>query len=447
MTAPAQGAAQTAQLPSLDDPGAVGGVRPRIADLRNRTVIVQPLSIARNVPGVQPGSLQDRITANIFVLDGGPLEFGGKPEKFVPHTLVAPTPFLAEGMYISQTNMVQALTASLPGPGKPQGGLVVGVITQGRANNPQHNPPWNIVALEAGDPRRQLAANLLQQFFTGQFRNPEPQQTGAPTPPGGALAYTHAVTMPHTAAGQPVPNYAEIAPPTPPHVLAAQSQVAADYARMQGHPDPAYQAFLAQQAAAAQAAQAAPAAPPVDPAYAAWLASQQQPQAAPAAPVASAPPANVAPTGPGGFYMPGQGAPVAPAAAVPPPPGWSADVWAQLSEQQRAGILASQAPAAAASASATPPFSALLAPRIAQRPPAQTRGASRCCSGVVLALVVGALVARRGILGRGGVRRLVLGAAGGVGLAVRLVVAVSGGDVRAALLDVREVDCGGLDDV
>lgn len=343
MTAPAQGAAQTAQLPSLDDPGAVGGVRPRIADLRNRTVIVQPLSIARNVPGVQPGSLQDRITANIFVLDGGPLEFGGKPEKFVPHTLVVPTPFLAEGMYISQTNMVQALTASLPSPQKPQGGLVVGVITQGRANNPQHNPPWNIVALEAGDPRRQLAASLLQAFFTGQFRNPEPQQTGAPTPPGGALAYTHAVTMPHTAAGQPVPNYAE---------FSSQPAPAGPQA------DPAYQAFLAQQATAAQAVQAATAAaPPVDPAYAAWLASQQQAQAAPAAPAVSAPPANVAQTGPGGFYMPGQGAPVVPAAAVPPPPGWSADVWAQLSEQQRAGILASQAPAATSNAgSSQPPF-------------------------------------------------------------------------------------------
>lgn len=359
MTAPAQGAAQTAQLPSLDDPGAVGGVRPRIADLRNRTVIVQPLSIARNVPGVQPGSLQDRITANVFVLDGGPLEFGGRPEKFVPHTLVVPTPFLAEGVYISQTNMVQALTASLPGPGKPQGALVVGVITQGRANNPQHNPPWNIVALEPGDPRRQLAANLLQQFFTGQFRNPEPQQTGAPTPPGGALAYTHATTMPHDARGNPIPNMAALqqgafpvghpanTPPAMSAVIDATQQAYNQHAATVQNAaavDPAYQAWLAQQ-------QAAQAAPPVDPQYQAWLASQQAAQAVPAVP--SAPPANVAPTGPGGFYMPQS----APPAAAAPPPGWSADVWAQLSEQQRAGILASQAPAAAAApASAVPPF-------------------------------------------------------------------------------------------
>jgi hypothetical protein len=295
MTAPAQGGAPA--LPQLEDPSAIGGVRPRIADLRNRCVIVQPTRIERNVPGVQQGTVQDRITANIFVLDGGPLEFGGKPEKYVPHTLVVPTPFLAEGVYISQTNLVAALVTSLPGPGKPQGSLVVGVIAQGRSNNPQNNPPWNLLALDANDPRRALAAQLLQRFFTGGFTNPEPQQTGAPTPPGGPLAYTHATTMPHDpATGQPIPNLQEFAQP----IQQLQDQVQQDFNRM-------------------QATQ-----PQQDPQYLAWLASQQQP----AQPVASAPPAP-GPL-PGGFY----------GATDAPPAGWSPEVWATLSDAQKQQIRA-----------------------------------------------------------------------------------------------------------
>jgi hypothetical protein len=207
MTYPAQPGAGPA-LPQINDPAAIGGTRPRIADLRNRCVIVQPIAIARNVPGVQAGQVQDRITANIFVLDGGPLEFGGKPEKYVPHTLVVATPYVAEGVYISQTNLVAALLPSLPSPQAPQGGLVIGVIEQGRASKAEFNPPWNLTLLDPADPRRGLAAQILQRFFTGQFVNPEPQQTGAPMPPGGPLAYTHATTMPHDPqTGQPIPTH------------------------------------------------------------------------------------------------------------------------------------------------------------------------------------------------------------------------------------------------
>lgn len=325
MTAPAQTAGPA--LPQIDDPGAIGGVRPRIADLRGRCVIVQPLSIARNVPGVQAGTTQDRITANIFVLDGGPLEFGGKPEKYVPHTLVVSTPYLAEGVYISQTNMVAALTPSLPSPQKPQGGLVIGVISQGRASKPEHNPPWNLVVLEPNDPRRGLASHMLQQFFTGAFVNPEPQQTGAPTPPGGALAYTHATTMPHNpVTGQPIPNLAEFATTTA-SVSHLPAQAATQSFTTGGAPiDPGYAAYLAAQQA--QAAPVAPAAPPVDPAYLAWLASQQAattPSVAPAAPV------DVAPT------------------------GWPQDAWDRLAPEQRASIRASM-PAAAPAANSQPPF-------------------------------------------------------------------------------------------
>jgi hypothetical protein len=316
MTYPAQPGAGPA-LPQINDPAAIGGTRPRIADLRNRCVIVQPIAIARNVPGVQAGQVQDRITANIFVLDGGPLEFGGKPEKYVPHTLVVATPYVAEGVYISQTNLVAALLPSLPSPQAPQGGLVIGVIEQGRASKAEFNPPWNLTLLDPADPRRGLAAQILQRFFTGQFVNPEPQQTGAPMPPGGPLAYTHATTMPHDPqTGQPIPNAAEL-----------QRQPAAT-----------------------------PAAPAQDPQYLAWLASQQQAQQPAAAPV-SAPAATMAPGPmPGGFYGVTGAAPPAPVTDVPPA-GWAPEVWATFSPEQKAAIRASMPqPVAAAPSSQYPPF-------------------------------------------------------------------------------------------
>jgi hypothetical protein len=312
MTYPAQPGAGPA-LPQVNDPAAIGGTRPRIADLRNRCVIVQPMAIARNVPGVQPGSVQDRITANIFVLDGGPLEFGGKPEKFVPHTLVVPTPYVAEGIYISQTNMVTALLPSLPSPQSPQGGLVIGVIVQGKASKAEHNPPWNLALLDPADPRRGLAAQILQRFFTGQFVNPEPVQTGAPMPPGGALAYTHAVTMPHNPqTGQPIPNAAEFSSaPTP-------------------------------------------AVPAQDPQYLAWLASQQPAAAPVSAPAATMPPGPM----PGGFYGVSSTPPAAPASAVDTPlAGWAPEVWSTFTPEQKAAIRASvPQPAAAAAGNGMPPF-------------------------------------------------------------------------------------------
>ncbi len=376
MTAPAQGGPG---IPQLADPGQIGGTRPRIADLRNRCVIVQPLSIARGVPGVQAGTVQDRITANVFVIDGGPLEFGGKPEKYVPHTLVVPTPYLAEGLYISQTNMVSQLSPSLPSPQNPQGGLVVGVIMQGKASKAEHNPPWNLVTLEESDPRRGYAAQLLQAFFTGQFRNPEPQQTGAPTPPGGPLAYTHAATMPHDpATGQPIPNLAEFSAP----VGQLQDSVQQDYNRMiaaqqyaamqaqytataptqpqytQYVPQGAMQQYPAVHTAPTPAAPAA--APGQDPRYLEWLAQQQAP--ASAAPNVGPAPAAAGPL-PGGFYG-ATSAPAAPtpsqqAAADPAPPGWSQDMWANMSPEQKASIRASSAPVSSAPAAAgngMPPF-------------------------------------------------------------------------------------------
>lgn len=290
----------TPNMPVIDEPGAIGGTLPRVADMRNRAVLIQPLKIDRNVPGVQPGTTQDRITANVFVLDGGPLEFGGKPEKFVPHTMVTACPSLHEGVYISQTNMVKALLGSLPSTQRPQGGICMGRIVQGQASKAEHNPPWNLAEVPAADPARGIAQQVLQAWITGAFVNPEPQPTGtaAPAAPG---APTYPVTHAVAGMGQ---HGASVIPATGAPMATPSNPQSVQSVTAPGAVDPA---FLAWQKA--QQAPPPPAAAPAPGSYEAYLASQQQ------------------------------AATAGPSAIPAAPTGWPQSAWEALTSEQRAGIL------------------------------------------------------------------------------------------------------------
>jgi len=216
-------------------PAPVGGVRPRVADIAGRMVAFTPTALALSMPGIKPGTFQDRITTDVVVLDGGPLAFGGKPEKGAPHTLVISTPCEFTAMYVSQTNMVAALRGSVGS------GVVLGRIVQGTTNVAGNNPPWNLAPIDPSSHAYELAIDYWSARSLGQIVKPEPQPiAGAPAP---TLAYTHAVTMPHNQnTGQPVAN---------PAVVGAQ-------------PDP-QAAFAAWQASQAQAAPVAVVASPVPP--------------------------------------------------------------------------------------------------------------------------------------------------------------------------------------
>lgn len=224
-------------------PAPVGGIRPRVADIAGRMVAFTPTALALNVPGVKPGELQDRITADVVVLDGGPLAFGGKPEKGIPHTLIISAPCEFSGMYVSQTNLVGALRGSV------NAGVVLGRIVQGTTSKPGNNPPWNLAPIDPADPAYRMALDYWSARALGQIVKPEPQPiAGAPAP---TLAYTHAVTMPHNQnTGQPVAN---------PAVVGA-------YATAQPDPNAAFAAWQASQAASAGvAAPVAVASSPVPP--------------------------------------------------------------------------------------------------------------------------------------------------------------------------------------
>ena len=185
MTAPAQNPI------TFDDPAPIGGARPRPRDMVNRTVFVQPTLIERvPKPGSKTGEMQDRITASVTVIDGGPLDFGGTPEKDVPvpHTNRVTVPYTADGVFISQVNMVQALRRAIPSAARPQGGVVVGFIEFGTQSDPSKSVPINLTTLAATDPRRVAAGAVLNAVISGAFINPDPAEITAAPPAAAAPA-------------------------------------------------------------------------------------------------------------------------------------------------------------------------------------------------------------------------------------------------------------------
>ncbi len=85
-------------------------VRPRMQDFarEGRLVLVKPTKIERNVPNTKgkPGDTQDRLTADVVILDGAPFPYGGQPENGNPHTHQAMIPHEIPGMFISSAGLI-----------------------------------------------------------------------------------------------------------------------------------------------------------------------------------------------------------------------------------------------------------------------------------------------------------------------------------------------------
>jgi hypothetical protein len=119
--------------------------RPRISDMDGRLVLISPKRCEYGIPNRlgNPGDTQDRLTADVVVLTGGPLEYGGKPEKRIPHTKRADIPHEIKGLYISQKGLVSqcanALEAYIKNNGQPT--MVLGTLYEGEKNG-KANGPW-----------------------------------------------------------------------------------------------------------------------------------------------------------------------------------------------------------------------------------------------------------------------------------------------------------------
>lgn len=280
---------QPGQPAGFTDPQTAGAIRPRIRELQGRLVIIVPLmlEIVPNALSVPPGQPQKRITADVIVLDGGPMAYGGRPEAEdnpTPHTLTISTPARFTGMYLSQVGIVGALESAV---GK---GVVLGRVTRAasRSGGAAGRPPWQLTKLAPDDPARNLAKDFYAAMHAGQWTEPVPTPIAGAPAPSMAASGTYATTMPHTAAGVAIPQGGVPLPPG----------------------SPAWQ----------PAAGAIPAVPPAPPGYETmWpiLTPEQRTQILASLP-ASQP-------------------------ALTPPPGFEA-IWPTLNAEQMRTIIASQTP-------------------------------------------------------------------------------------------------------
>lgn len=99
---------------------STGGGMPKVADLQGRLVIVLPERLERGIPSRftdrQTGQpqLQDRMTATVIVLDGGPLHWTpSRNGQAQPARVENNMPMVIKGMWITQSKLIEQLTEAL----------------------------------------------------------------------------------------------------------------------------------------------------------------------------------------------------------------------------------------------------------------------------------------------------------------------------------------------
>lgn len=130
----------------FDGPAPQAPRGPRLREMYGRLLLVVPRKLEEGIPNRlgKPGDTQDRMTADVVVLDGGPINYGGKPEAVppTPHDKVAQIPHKTERMYISSAGLIsqsRKALAKLVTEGRP--GMVLGRLTKGAASE-KGEPPW-----------------------------------------------------------------------------------------------------------------------------------------------------------------------------------------------------------------------------------------------------------------------------------------------------------------
>lgn len=132
--------------PGGDDPFAGPAPQqargPRVRDLYGRLLLLVPHKLETVPNRLRPGEMQDRMTADVIVLDGGPIPFGGRPEATppVPHNQTAQLPHKNARMYLSQAGLISQCRDALAKRLMGQPGMVLGRLAVGEAKGDQNAP-------------------------------------------------------------------------------------------------------------------------------------------------------------------------------------------------------------------------------------------------------------------------------------------------------------------
>jgi len=159
---PAAPAAPTATYDNSDpfgDPAPQEPRGPRLRDMYGRLLLIVPRKLEEGLPSRfnKPGEapkFENRMTADVVVLDGGTIQYGGTPEKppFTPHNKTAEPPLKNARMFISAVGLVsqsRVALAEIITKGRP--GMVLGRLGVGDAKDAGVNPPYLLTPATEAD--------------------------------------------------------------------------------------------------------------------------------------------------------------------------------------------------------------------------------------------------------------------------------------------------------
>jgi hypothetical protein len=195
------------------NPALSGGPTLKIRNLAGRVVGLIPTAYDPNAPGIptkqNPNPTQELITADAFVVDGGPLDYGDSQAERIPTppTMRIQTPCIVRSVLISNVNIVRTLK-----PHVGTGAVVLGRIVQGVTSTQGNSRPWNLEPLADTLPRhileqrglseahvaadraiREQAAAIWAQMAMGSWTSPTPVPLTAAVPAVPAAAVPAAV--------------------------------------------------------------------------------------------------------------------------------------------------------------------------------------------------------------------------------------------------------------
>lgn len=163
-----------AASPAGDDPFGAPAPQapkgPRFRELYGRLLLLIPTKLEEGITSTvfknTDGSavIQDRMTADVIVLDGGDIHYGGKPEKMPPepHTMSATVPHKTAGQYISYTGIISQCREALHNrlAKRPGTTMVLGRLTRGQDTG-KGEPPW--ILTPATDADKALAREWIHK--------------------------------------------------------------------------------------------------------------------------------------------------------------------------------------------------------------------------------------------------------------------------------------------
>lgn len=152
-SAPATPAAANAD--PFDAPAPQRPRGPRMRELHGRLLLLRPLLVEKVAQQQEDGTtkMQDRMTTDVIVLDGGTIAFGGMPEKLpsIPHNQTADIPMKIDRMFMSSVGILSQCREALAKRQAGQPGMVLGRLTTGEAKSDKHNPPYLLTPATEAD--------------------------------------------------------------------------------------------------------------------------------------------------------------------------------------------------------------------------------------------------------------------------------------------------------